>query len=39
MKYLKDYRWRNVIVFSDSDTDIEDRPPPQVFPVRMKQGK
>ena len=27
----------NVIVFSDSDTDIEDRPPPQVFPVRMTQ--
>ena len=27
----------NVIVFSDSDTDIEDRPPPQVIPVRMTQ--
>ena len=27
----------NVIVFSDSDTDIEDRPPPQMIPVRMTQ--
>ena len=27
----------NVIVFSDSDTDIEDRPPPQVIPVQMTQ--